>query len=304
MIKICFFQNQISHEKVLNTFSKMTPNSTGIWKDLVGVTNPDIADFHVIIDETNLKVDSKKAIYVGGHPTSCTGYNNFENRGGYVAKLDLAETFGFGEWWLKANYNELSSLQSPNKTKDLTCILSNTRVFDYHRKRVKFMMDFCSKYPIRVDLYGRIIIREGENSLHNSYKGPVGVSETHTNYEKLYWFGKRKALEPYRYSLEFDMGRSPEMGICENYWSERFFDSMLLWTMPIYYGGTNIHKYLPENSFRYIDLFNPNHTPEYVIDIIDSDFREKHIEDMKEARNLLLNKYQIWPRIFSVIKGL
>jgi len=100
------------------------------------------------------------------------------------------------------------------------------------------------------------------------------------------------------------MGRSPEMSICENYWSERFFDAMLLWTMPIYYGGTNIHEYLPENSFRYIDLFDSNHTPEYIIDIIDSDFREKHIEDMKEARYLLLNKYQIWPRIKTVIDNL
>ena len=304
MVKICFFQNTISHERLLHTFSKMTPSCTGKWQNLIGIGNPDMADFHIIIDETSLKVNPKKAIYVGGHPTSCTGYSNFENRGGYVAKLDLAETFGFGEWWLKANYDELSHLQPQNKTKDLSCILSNTRVFDYHRKRIDFMASFCKKYQTRVDLYGRIAIGEEENSLLHSYKGQVGVSVANPNYEKLYWHGKRQAFEPYRYSLGFDMGKSPEMGICENYWSERFFDSMLLWTMPIYYGGTNIHKYLPENSFRYIDLFNPNHTPEYVINIIESDFREKHIKDLTEARHLLLNKWQIWPRIQEVIHNL
>jgi len=304
MTKICFFQSEIPYEALLKTFAKMTPSNNGVWKDLIGVTKPDIADFHVVIDETKFKVDAKKAIYVGGHPTSCTGYSNFENRGGYVAKLDLAETFGFGEWWIEASYDQLTKLEVPKKTKNLSCILSDTRVFDYHKKRIEFMTEFCSKHPNEVDLYGRIAIRDNEQSLNNSYKGTAGVPTCVKNYERLYWFGKITALEQYRYSLEFDMGRSPEMGICENYWSERFFDAMLLWTMPIYYGGTNIHEYLPENSFRYINLFNPAHNSEYVIDIINSDFREKHIEDMREARDLLLNKYQIWPRIKSVIDKL
>lgn len=304
MIKICFFQSNIPHEQLLNTFKKMTPGKSGHWKNLVGITSPENANFHIIIDETTFAVDPKKAIYVGGHPTSCTGYSNFENRGGYVAKLDIAETFGFGEWWLRADYDELSALQNPNKTRNLSCILSDTRVFDYHRDRIKFMTQFCAKYPKEVNLYGRIIPREDEQSLYNSFNGTAGITSTSQNYMKAYWFGKRPALEPYRYSLEFDMGRSPEMGICENYFSERLFDSMLMWCIPIYYGGTNIEKYLPVNSFRYFDLYNSNHTAEYILEIIHSDFREQHLVDLAEARNLLLNRYQIWPRIKEVIDNL
>lgn len=304
MVKICFFQSQIPHDRLLETFKKMTPGRSGTWKDIAGISNPSVADFHVVIDETKFKVDPKKVIYIGGHPTSCTGYSNFEDRGGYVAKLDLAQEPGFGEWWLKADYDELSKLQPLKKTKDLTCILSDTRVFDYHKRRIQFMVEFCNKHPTRVDLYGRIRIQDGESSLHNSYKGELGVPCTPFDYMNHYWYGKRRALEPYRYSLEFDMGRSPEMGICENYFSERFFDSMLLWTMPIYYGGTNIKKYLPPDSFRYIDIFNPNHSPDYVMDIVNSDFREKHISDIAEARNLLLNKWQLWPRLWSIIHKL
>jgi hypothetical protein len=100
------------------------------------------------------------------------------------------------------------------------------------------------------------------------------------------------------------MGRSPEMGPCENYFSERLFDSMLMWCIPIYYGGTNIDKYLPINSFQYFDLYNLNHTPEYILDIIHSDFREQHLSDLAEARNLLLNKYQIWARMWETIHSL
>lgn len=304
MIKICFFQSEISHERLFETFRKMTPQKYGKWKDIEATTNPDIADFHIVIDETKFAVDPKKAIYVSGHPTSCTGYSNFENRGGYVAKLDAAETFGFGEWWLEMDYDALSSLKPMQKTKDLSCILSNTRVFDYHKDRIKFMTNFCAKYPTKVDLYGRISPQDNEKSLHYSYKGVLGVGAEIVNYEKRYWHGKIPALAPYRYTLEFDMGRSPEMGICENYFSERLFDDMLLWVMPIYYGGTNIEKYLPINSFRYFDLYNSTHTPEYVLDIISSDFREQHIADLAEARDLLLNRYQIWARIHEVIHSL
>jgi hypothetical protein len=304
MSKICFFQSEISHEQLLKTFSKMTPGRRGYWRDLEGTTNPEIADFHIVIDETAFAVDPKKTIYVGGHPTSCTGYSNFENRGGYVAKLDIAETFGFGEWWLREDYDTLSAMQPMKKTKNLSCILSDTRVFDYHKDRIKFMANFCKKYPKEVDLYGRIMPRDDEQSLYNSYNGVAGIASTSQNYYKAYWFGKRPALEPYRYSLEFDMGRSPQIRKCENYFSERLFDSMLMWCMPIYYGGTNIEKYLSINSFRYFDLYNLNHTPEYILGIIRSDFREQQLKDLAETRDLLLNKYQIWARIHEIIHNL
>lgn len=304
MSKICFFQGSISHERLFETLRKMTPRKSGQWKDISATTNPDIADFHVVIDETTFNTDPKKTIYVGGHPTCCAGYSNFENRGGYIAKLDIAETFGFGEWWIELDYDALSTLQNPVKTKNLSCILSDTRVFQCHRDRIKFMVEFCKKYSSEVDLYGRIQIRDGEDSLNHSYKGCLGVDASVTNYMNRYWHGKLPALEPYRYSLEFDMGRNPETGKCENYFSERFFDSMLMWCMPIYYGGTNIEQYLPINSFRYFDLYNANHTAEYILDIIHSDFREQHLADIAEARDLLLNRYQIWPRVHEIIHSL
>ena len=303
MFKVCFLQSTHDNEEVLNHYKKMTPNRSGKWKEMVGTTSIEEADYVVIIDYSMHEPipKNKPKIYIGAHPQVCRGYYCFDEKEAII-KMDLKDTFGFGEWWLDEDYDTLSALKPPKKTKDLSCILSNGRTHDFHKKRIEFMVNFCSKYSNRVDLYGRIKIGKGEESLNKSFKGVCGSSKKDKNYKTTYWNGKRKALEPYRYSLEFDNGSTPKEGICRNYFSERFFDSMLMWCMPIYYGGIDIHKFIPINAFRYIDIFNDS--SEYVINIIESDFREQHLKDIAEARYLLLNKYQIWSRVYLAIKKL
>jgi hypothetical protein len=113
-----------------------------------------------------------------------------------------------------------------------------------------------------------------------------------------HWTGK-EVLADYRYSIEFDNGPTT------HYFSERVYDSMLLWAMRLYWGGTTMHEYLPENSFRYIDIVDDSDQGALVtIDIINSDFREQHLEDLAVARDLLLNKHQMWPALYEVVTKL
>lgn len=300
MIKVCFLQSEWDNKKVLDTYKKMTPGRSGKWKDMIAVTSIDEADFCVIIDYTIHTVPPEKAIYIGAHPTSCTGYVCFDDKPAF-AKLDLKNTPGFGEWWLNIDYDTACTLQPTLKSKNICCIISNQRLFDYHRKRIEFLNTYCDKYTNSINVYGRIIPTSTEKAISNNLHGPLGSTPKDVSYDSTYWYGKETVLEQHRYALEFDMGASPEMGICENYFSERFIDDMIMWCMPIYYGGTNIHKYLPENSFKYVDIFKDN--SEYIYNIVNSDFREIHLNDMAEARDLLLNKYQLWPRIYNIVKG-
>ena len=303
LIKVCFLQSEWDNQKVLDTYKKMTPHCMGKWKNIIGVTSIEDADYCVIIDYSihEDKIPGYKKIYIGAHPTSCEGYKCFDTKE-CVAKLDLRDTPGFCEWWLKADYDTLSAMKPPIKTKNLSCIISNQRLYDYHKKRIKFLNNFCSKYPNQIDVYGRIQPTKNETAISNCYKGVAGTKNNAKNYLNTYWYGKKKALQLYRYSLEFDMGASPQMGKCENYFSERFLDSMLLWTMPIYYGGTNIDKYLPRNSFVYLDIFNDS--SKKIMDIISSDFREQHLKDITDARDLLLNKWQLWAKIHTVLNNI
>lgn len=299
-MKVCFLQTEWDNQKLLNTLRKMTPNRSGKWKDMEATTNIKEADFYVVIDYTIHDIDTTRAIYLGAHPTTCGGYVSFDGIDAF-AKRDLKNSFGYGEWWLDEDYDALSAMEPPRKCKNLSCILTNNRTYDYHRRRIEFMVEFCEKHPFEVDLYGRIKPQVGEESLNRSLMGVLGADTSEENYYDRYWFGKRMALESYRYSLEFDMGSSPDWGICKNYFSERFFDSLLMWCCPIYYGGIDIHRYIPENSFRYIDPFKDK--PEDVIEIAKSDFREENIGYLAEARNLLLNDFQIWPYVYSIIRG-
>lgn len=300
---VCFLQTEWDNNKLLETLTKMTPNRSGVWKGMVGITDPKKADIIVIIDYTVQKLPKNKPkIYIGAHPTVCPGYRNYDdvkNNKDTLAVFDLKNTFGFVEWWLKEDYDFFTKFY-PWKDRDLSCIVSNQRAYDYHKRRIKWLVNFCRKYPLKLDLYGRIKPTSEELPLNACFKGVLGLDNAYEGYLKGYWFGKRRGLEKYRHSLEFDMGSSPKMGECRHYFSERLVDSLLMWCMPFYYGGNNIGKYLPENSFRYIDPFQTE--PEEVLEIVESNFREKHLQDIAEARKLLLDRYQIWPRIWEVIK--
>jgi hypothetical protein len=106
-------------------------------------------------------------------------------------------------------------------------------------------------------------------------------------------WGKEDVLEKYRYSVEVDVGET------RNYFSERVFDSLLMWCMPLCWGSTNIEEYLPKNSFRYIDIYGGGGD---ILEIIKTDVRERNLDAIREARNLLLNKYQIFARSYDYIQ--
>ena len=105
----------------------------------------------------------------------------------------------------------------------------------------------------------------------------------------LYWFGKENVLAQHEYSIEIDVG------LTKHYFSERVFDSLLMWCMPLYWGGTNLEDYLPAECFKYIDIYGDGR------DLFDA---KRKISAIAEARDLLLNKYQLWPRVYEVIKQL
>lgn len=289
-MKISFIYDSVGQEQYLKILSKMTPKRSGVWKDMVAVTNPEEADFQVVIDDTSYPVDPKKVIYIDAHPyiENYIGYSDLSKKE-CVAKLDLKETFGFGEWWLSYDYDYLTALPNNIKSKDLCCVMSNNHDFnnDGREKRKPFLHRFCGKYTGELNLYGRI---KPTGNLLAHYRGELG-----TNTPDSYWYGKEQVLSDHRYSLEVDVG------LTKHYFSERFFDAMLMWCMPIYWGGTTVHEWLPKESFRYFDIDKDGDDVYY---IIHSDFREKNIEAMREARDIILNKLQLWARVYSVIKGL
>ena len=285
-IKVCFIFESWTDEESLKVYSKMTPGRSGRWKDMVGVSNPSEADFCVVIDRTSRKIPNEKAIYVGAHPY-IPGYDSYACFDGMgVARLDLRDTFGFGEWWLKYDYDELVHMAPPLKQKDLICIMSNAIGRPDQELRKLYIKRFCEKHSL--DLYGGI--QPETEAIQKNYKGVLGNPD---RAGKDYWYGKEGILDKYRYALEFDNGPT------KHYFSERIFDDLLLYTVPILaLGCTNLGDYLPEGSFHYANISG------YGDDVQEILKQDINYGAVIEARNLILNKYQLWPRLYEVIKGL
>jgi len=106
---------------------------------------------------------------------------------------------------------------------------------------------------------------------------------------------KKEGLLPYKYSLGIENGSLPY------YFTEKIADPLLCWSMPIYWGCKNIHKFLPEGSYVNIDVDDP-HVVDKIIEIIKSDLREQNIDKIKEARELILERYNIWETVYLSIK--
>ncbi len=107
---------------------------------------------------------------------------------------------------------------------------------------------------------------------------------------------KYQALAPYKYSIAIENSRS------EHYWTEKIADCFLSYTIPIYYGCTNLSSYFPEKSFVQIDISNYQESSQVIAKILEEDIWEDRLNALKEARELVLNKYQLFPYISDLIE--
>ena len=276
-VKVCFIYEAWDNQKTLDIYQKMTPNRSGVWKNLVAVTEERDADWCVVVDDTTRPMNPEKTLYVSAHPYMA-GYEGYRDLSQKIHKLDNKETFGFGEWWLKYDYDYLSALEPMEKSKDCCWIVSNS-VGGYGRERRKSL---ATQLNGQIDIFGRI---------QGCGAGVLGSSE---NDGGNHTCGKEDVLEKYRYSVEVDVG------LCKNYFSERVFDSLLLWCTPLYWGSTNLEEYLPKNSFKYVDIYGSGKD---ILEISKSSFREDNIEAIREARQLLLNKYQLFARVHDYLSN-
>ena len=303
-IKVCFLSwSYESPQILLDTLIKMTPKRSGRWKNMAAITEPFEADFVVVIGGTNDKFPRERALYFGQHPISSPAFKSFEGIECLKA-YPLDKYLNPGEIWVDWDYDSLMELKPPNKSKDLACIMT----YQTHRKtysdRVNFVGELARKHP-NFDLYGRPEERFRQDGRFASvYFGSLGKNNP-DGYKAEHLIGK-EILANYRYSLEFDVGYgNPKPIPTINYLSERFYDAMLLWTMPLYYGSINAHEFVPGNSFRYVDIHDGDKYEEEinrVVSLVKSDFRERNLKEMTIARHLLLNKYQTFAYTYEKIK--
>ncbi|HEX2972074.1 MAG TPA: glycosyltransferase family 10 [Tepidisphaeraceae bacterium] len=170
-------------------------------------------------------------------------------------------------WHVNKDYEFLKRCGVPEKSRPLSWITSNAKFLRGHRARMQLVERLQGK--MEFDLFGKGI-----------------------RYIEDKWDG----LAPYRYAVAVENFCGPY------YWTEKIADALLSWTMPIYYGCTNIESYFPKEAMVRIDLHDPD-VVEKIRDVVAGDRWKQNLDAIAEARRLILDRYQLFPFLADQIRG-
>jgi len=126
-------------------------------------------------------------------------------------------------WYYGSSFRELNELGVPPKTRRCSWITSGISRTKNHRRRLAFLR-LLRESDLALDIYGR--------GLPDWARGGGELKV------------KAGAIAPYYYNLAIE-------NYIDNDWyaSEKLWDALLGWSLPIYYGGGAADKLLPPGSF-------------------------------------------------------
>ena len=287
-------------------YAPLTPNNSGKWNNIIAVTDINNAEWVIIIDDIHpsqrnniIKFNPDKIICLPREPArSNPSYLNYNFK--YRMTYD-----NFFHCWtsimcIKKNYDELSIINtSPEKNKLCSTITSRFNPGGgLYGTRIEFIKKLSQQkqFTDKIDIYG---YNWTEAELGEMFKGTFGgfnmggvdkIDKLIPNTTK--WNG----LENYKYSIAI------ENSCKKNYFSEKFTDCILARSIPIYYGCTNINKYFPKDCYYWLDITSPD-CFEKLEEILNTPITEKQITAIKEARNIILNKYNVWSVVEEIINN-
>lgn len=165
---------------------------------------------------------------------------------------------GFLGWMLNGDRNFLADMPVPEKTKAVSCIASNLTQLKGHNDRVRFVNELKKQLPA-IDFFGK-----GSNYLPDKMDG----------------------LRDYYYSIAIENSSAPY------YFTEKINDCFLAYTVPVYHGCKNIGKFFPAKAFIQIDINDSRSAMRQIRECLFRNDWPERLEALKEARELVLNKYQ------------
>lgn len=167
-------------------------------------------------------------------------------------------------------YNQLKAMNiSALGRKDKACIVtSNKSNTPGHKERMAFLNRILSEKVDFIDIYG------------NGFK-PIG--------------DKLDLYSSYKYVITLENCRY------HNYWTEKLSDTYLAGAYPLYYGCPNIDEYFPKDSYTPIDINNYEETLNTLRSLIKEDRFSKALHSIREARELVLDKYNYFSMVRDII---
>jgi len=167
------------------------------------------------------------------------------------------------------NYEELKEIKDFKKNKLISVVVSNKTFYPGHIKRLKFVKKLAEQNLFEVDIFGR------------------GIRDIEDKWD---------AIAGYKYHIALENSTQPD------YFTEKLTDAFLGSAYPFYYGCPNILDYFPKDALTPIDVDDFEKTIEIIHKTMNDDRYEKSIEKIQIARDLVLDKYNVFALITDIIK--
>lgn len=261
---------------------RQTPNHKGMWGDICFTEEPlDETDYTVVLNYSPVDIVIKcppqniwalmQEPYLPeifewidkGHEQFAIVFTPTDkiNNCKYIPSQTCLPWYDYDK---NSSHDNLFRLDIPQKNKNISLITSTKNFFPGHLKRLEFLRYLQEQKPFEIDLFGR-----GINPIENKWD----------------------ALATYKYSIAIENTKS------SHYWTEKLADCFLAYTLPIYYGAEKLEEYFPKESFVRIDIEDIEGSIKTIKQVLSDDIWEERLPAIKEARDLVLNKYQLFPFI-------
>jgi Glycosyltransferase family 10 (fucosyltransferase) C-term len=169
-------------------------------------------------------------------------------------------------WYITNPFDDLDKGPVPQKLKSCSWITSGIDRSANHMKRLAFLK-MIHESPVECDFYGRDL---------------PPWTKAHTLYNKYH------GMAPYYYNLTIE-------NYADNDWyvTEKLWDSLLSWCLPIYYGGSAADRLLPPGSFLRLPSMDEKGIA-YIQEVTASPDAWYEAKDaIAEARKIILHKLNL-----------
>jgi hypothetical protein len=197
-------------------------------------------------------------------------YRKAQNYCGYVSGPDdfaPQPNYMPAIWYVNRSFQDLNDAPPPAKIRPCSWITSGIDRTANHRQRLEFLKLLQSN-NIDFDLYGRNLPdwANSNGELRNKWHG----------------------MAPYYYNLSIE-------NYADNDWyvSEKLWDALLAWCLPIYYGGPAANQLIPPESFVRLPSLDEKGIA-YIRDVTaNPDLWYERKEAIAEARQIILHKLNL-----------
>lgn len=278
---------------------RQTPACSGQWGEHQFFINSDIVecDYWIVYEEIDKSETTicprENVILITGEPPSYkTYYEKFLKQFPKIitSHTDIHQHGVFNiqqalPWVIGAKYNRESNQWKDSYTKDydvltkmkevkkskLISVITSTKKFTKgHTDRIEFVERLKKHFGNALDVFGN-----GINTIEDKWD----------------------AIAHYKYHIAI------ENSSYDHYFTEKIMDTYLSLSYPIYFGCPNLEEYFPEKSFSRINIYDFDQSIRMIENIIDENLYERDLSYLEQSKDLVLNKYNLFPAIVDFLQN-